>query len=144
MKVKILVDGYPVECESPLDAAILLKSLSGKNGHGSKSGAQSSILDVATYSDFVSRLHKSQKKLLKALLAEEGTVEDKNLLKAMSMNDNREIGGVLAGISRNAGKVGFGMDAVLSSETRHSEEGRSKLYTLTAEFRRLAKEVGFK
>ena len=144
MAVKFTVRGIPVECESAEEAAILLNSLDGKNGQGSLRGVEARSLDAASYRDFTSRLHKSQKKLLKALLADKDTMSDKTLLTAIGKKDNREIGGFLAGISRNARKSGLKLEAILTSETRHSESGRSKQYTLNTEFRRLAEELGFK
>lgn len=139
---KYLINGVEVEC-APQDAANLLQALTG-NGSKSKERSMWRTLDEESYRDFVSRLHKNQKKLLRILLDEKSTMNDKELLKALGKTDNREIGGILAGVSRNAGRARIPLEAILGIETRHSEEGRTKLYTLTAEFRRLNGELGLK
>ncbi len=139
---KYFINGVEVEC-TPQDAATLLKAMSGTNGNARASG-EFRTLNSESYPDFVGRLHKNQKKLLRVLLDDKSTMTDKQLLKALGKEDNREIGGILAGISRHARKTGILLEAILGIETRHSEEGRAKLYTLTPEFRMCVLEQGFK
>ncbi len=143
MAVKLAKDGFDFTFDNPEEAAKFFKSFSNGHSLSSNKAFTPQELSASNFRSFMQRLHKSQKKLVKAMLTGKEMVTDAELLESMKLDNNRELGGILAGISRNAKKSGFSIEALWKSETRHSETGkRSKAFLTTENFRQVAKEAG--
>jgi hypothetical protein len=115
------------------------------NATGSRNGrpVASAVLTVPLFKAFLARLRKNQRRLVKAMLAGKDVIADAELRDALKLENNRELGGIMAGISKHAHNAGFNLEALWVSETKHSDDGeRSKQFVPTENFRKVAKDAG--
>lgn len=143
MVLRIIYNGVEIQCEKADDAVRIAKML-GANGSGTataKSLAKRE-LDASSFKDFLKLLKKNQKRLLKALASGRNVVTDNELQKELGIDDNRKIGGILSGLSKNAKRVGLDLDSMWASEVKHNEHGRFREFTIHPALRKAAQDIG--
>jgi len=114
MSFKVWIGNVAVECETVADAIELAKSADGiavatTRPAGAKPFEAPSGVSRWTEKragDFFKHIEGSQKKLIDALLENNEGRTDEQLRRLLSLDDGRALGGVMAGATKNAKKVG--------------------------------------
>jgi hypothetical protein len=110
----VLIDGYPVLCDSPAAAVALAREAArtgatvGGNPRSSveQGGTPGSRWSEQRIAEFFNLIKGNQRKLIDALLETPDGRTDVQLLTLLSLSDGRSLAGVLAGLWKNAKKVG--------------------------------------
>ena len=148
MAFKVKYHGVEIECDTVDDAIAIAGRLSGN-------GASSPVRDTGTigtasrelvgtrFKELFSNLRDTQKKFLQAIAEHAHGKNDRVLRQTFSLEDNKALGGLVAGISKIAIKSGIRTESLFSVETSGIGEDRRKEYRPTDELRRIGREMGW-
>lgn len=164
MSIKIPFNGQYIECSTPAEAIAVLKYL---NDEDSKkithrvpgiastftgpTSAIAQLLNDTVYTSawtresfwkFIENLGDSQKRIL-VLLKRNTKVSDEALRKALKLDSNQALAGVLSGISKQAGILNIPARAVYTVEDERKGGELSKTYVAANDFLRIANEMNW-
>jgi hypothetical protein len=105
-----------------------------------KSGARPWTTDL--FWKFIDSLGKTQKRVL-SLLVTKRSLSDVQLRKLLNLHDNRELAGVLSGISKQAGANEIPARAVYKIENESKSGEIVKTYAASLDFLRIANEMNW-
>ena len=144
MAFRVLVGNVPVECDSMDEALELAKRASGTSspprtpsGNGN---IESSRWTKQRVTDFFNLIEGNQQKLIDALLEHSEGRTDEQLLQLLSLKDGRQLAGVVAGMAKNAKKVGADRNDLWIRKPATIAGKRVFEYFLTESFRHAAEQ----
>lgn len=99
-------------------------------------------LTTSRFQEFVGFLDAEQRKFLALLVESPDGKTDHNLRQALGLSDNKQLGGMMSGISKLAKKAGFSIGDILSSQW--VKVGDKEVKELKAEpgFSNIARNLG--
>jgi hypothetical protein len=138
-----------IDCPTAGDVAALFRELpdAGRqttNGSAPRvsSGGGEGRLTVSRYHEFVGYLDKRKKELLRLLVDNPHGKTDDSIRKALDIEDNKELGGIMSGISKLAKRAGLSLEDVLTSQKVKIGNESMREYKASATFRSMATEIG--
>jgi hypothetical protein len=148
---KVWIGNVPIECDTAEAALALATKADGaavpttKNAHGSSfdvhnSGGESRWTTKRAKEFFV-LIDGNQKKLIDTLLANADGQTDEQLRRHLSLGSGRALGGVMAGASKNAKKVGADPDDLFEKKHVVINGEHAREYFLSESFRKAASQV---
>jgi hypothetical protein len=149
MPYKVWIGNVAVECESVGEVIALAKQADGLAVPGKKQlGAKQIELPNGEsrwtekrVNDFFGQIEGSQKKLIDALLANTEGKTDDQLRRLLSLDGGRALGGVMAGATKNARKVGADPKDLFNKHRVVIDGKKQTEYFLTESFRKVASQV---
>ncbi|GEM_PF-3160006 len=149
MPYKVTFRGVAIECSTPAEAVAIAKQLAGVANDGAElviqEGSSSETdgrLTKSRYKEFVGYLDSGKKQLLQLLIENPHGKTDESLRKALGLDDNKALGGMMSGLSKLARKTGLSIDDILSSRWVKVGDEDMKEYRAAAAFGRMASELG--
>lgn len=143
----VMVDGVPIQCETA-EAALELVRLhgggapanGGRAGHHREhgNGAPDSRWTDQRVADFFKAIEGHQRKVIDALLHTEDGRTDEQLLQLLGLKNGSALGGVFAGLWKNAKKVGADPRELYIKKPVTIGDVRRVEYTLHEGFRKAA------
>jgi len=91
---------------------------------------------------FIESLGKTQKRVL-GLLVTKRSLSDVQLRKLLNLHDNKELAGVLSGISKQAGANKIAARSVYKIENESKSGEIAKTYAVSLDFLRIANEMNW-
>jgi hypothetical protein len=161
--VKITYNGKVIECSNAAETIEVLKYIDAEDKKKLRHQIKSPIAemqDMMTFATtamsttvespwtrelfwkFIESLGDSQRKVL-GLLAEKHKVADEDLRKALKLDGNQALAGVLSGISKQAGILNISARSVYTVENERKAGTLSKTYVAANEFMRIANEMNW-
>jgi len=155
--IRITHKGRVIECSSASEAIAMLKHfdeednapVSGSNKYLSFSSAVQDIFGRAknawsreSFWKFVESLGESQIEVLR-ILVQKQRVSDQELRKALKLDNNKALAGVLSGISKQAAALNVPARAVYAVEDERREGELIKTYAVAIDFLGMAKEMNW-
>jgi hypothetical protein len=143
MAIRLTYGNVTIEVDKFEEAVKMAKSL-GVSGAGQNGASLPSerLLDIPNFKQFRDSLKRKQKLLVKAMLSGADVVTDADLQGKLDTDDNKAIGGIMAGISRRAKKYGFNIEAMWTSSVKHGEDGRVREFAINPHFKKVAADAG--
>lgn len=146
---KVWIGNVPVECESVDDVIALAKQADGvavpnKRPVGAKPiqiPTGESRWTEKRVRDFFALIEGNQKKLIDTLLDNTEGKTDEQLRRGLSLDSGRALGGVMAGASKNAKKVGADPDDLFDKRQVIIDGKSVREYFLSESFRKAASQV---
>lgn len=89
---------------------------------------------------FFGALPLRQQEILRIIATSAGATSDEALVDRLDLKGNNQLGGVMAGISKNALRFGFDLTHVLDRRTVQGPQGRRYLYTASEPLRMLIQQ----
>ena len=161
--IKITYKGKVIECSNAAETIEVLRYIDAEDKkklvHQVKSPI-AEILEAATFATsaisttvespwtrelfwkFIESLGDSQQKVLGLLVAKH-KVADEELRKALKLDGNQALAGVLSGISKQAGILNISARSVYTVENERKAGALSKTYVAANEFMRIASEMNW-
>lgn len=142
----VMIDGVPIHCETA-EAALELARLHGSGGTAAPaSTARSSVVAASNgtrwtderVTEFFKYIEGKQRKLIDALLDTEDSRTDAQLLQLLNLDSGPALGGVLAGLWKNAKKVGADPNELYIRKPITIGDKKGLEYSLNAGFRKAA------
>lgn len=141
------------EFSTPAEAAAVVKLLTagGKKTIQKGSPLQNAIAAFigtpspwtgSLFWEFVSRLGEPQKRVLGELVRK-GALRDEDLRQLLGLEDNKQLSGVLSGISKQAGSHEIPARAVYKIENESKSGQFTKTYAAAPDFLRIASEMNW-
>lgn len=132
MAIRIKVNNVVLEVDSESDLRTALGALGALPDQASVNGRT-----AAKPSDPLGQLAKSlppnQKTVLKLLASSDEAVTDAEILKALGMETNLHLAGVMSGLVKNAKRVGLTLaDLLIKGEQTNGSGNRAYTYQITA------------
>ena len=151
MGYKVRYGSLLVECETVDEVDALAKRMGGsvsaaRHSAASEPSSSESRWTEKRVRDFLELIKSknNQKKLIDALLANtEGKTEDQ-LFRLLSLDGGNALGGVTAGATKNARKVGADPDDLFVKRRVLIDGKKLREYFLTDSFRKAASQAGIK
>jgi hypothetical protein len=147
--------GYVIECSDAKEAIAVLEHLQRerKNAQATAfkglaalssfaSGEESSAWTDDAFWKFIEALGDMQKRIL-ALLVEKRRMTDHDLRKALKIEGNLELGGILSGVSKQASSHGIPARAVFTIENESKSGETTKTYVVATSFLHIAIEMNW-
>ena len=144
----VILDGVPVQCETPEDALALVRlhgaTPAPQPGAGTGGGRPNGQPPQGTrwtdqrVADFFKLIEGKQRKLVDALLETEDARTDRQLLQTLGLASGNALAGVFAGLYKNAKKVGADPRELYLKKPITIDDKRGYEYTLSAGFRHAA------
>jgi hypothetical protein len=148
----VLIDGVPVQCDTPEAALALAKAHASGTGStttqttqrsqgGESNGSCWTDQRIANFFKNIEGKGK-QRRLLETLLETEDSRTDDQLLQALGLTNGMELAGVFAGLYKNAKKVGADPRELYIKRPVTIGDKRGFEYTLHEGFRKIAARLG--
>ena len=148
--------GYVIECSDAKEAIAVLEHLQRERQNAIQPpmvkalAALGSIANIKQSSawthdafwKFIEALGVVQKRIL-ALLVEKGRMTDHDLRKALKIEGNLELGGILSGVSKQASSHGIPARAVFTIENESKGGETIKTYVVATGFLHIATEMNW-
>jgi hypothetical protein len=152
-------EGFKVTCKDAKEVADVIRRVRAQEARISKRSvpgppAMQSVLAAMftttlttrwtrnSFWEFIENLGDLQKRIL-ALLVEKKRVRDEELRKALKLDSNQQLAGVLSGISKQAGAQNVPARAVYTIENESTSGEITKTYVVSADFLRIALEMNW-
>lgn len=145
MPFTVKYKGVEIECPNIEDAVELADRLAaGSNGTANQSARSGGTdnLEISRYREFVGYLNNNQKRFLGMLVENPHGKTDNSIRQELRLNDNMALGGVLSGLGKFARKVGINTESIWTSTRKKVGDEDVKEFRITAEFKRIASDVG--
>jgi hypothetical protein len=153
MSIKIPYNGQYILCDSADEAIKMLEYLKSDKKIMRRVPAFAGITDLLTMTvtspwtresfwQFMESLGESQKHVLAVLVAQKKAT-DEELRKALKLENNQALAGVLSGISKQAGALNVPARAVYSIQDERKGGELSKTYAIASEFLAIANEMNW-
>ncbi|HEV3481420.1 MAG TPA: hypothetical protein VGR97_03740 [Candidatus Acidoferrales bacterium] len=151
--IRIPYKGHVVECSTPAEAIEILKHIdadnqrarTGDNLYGfiaSLADSTKSAWTRTVFWEFLESLGEAQTHVL-TLLVRKQKVTDEELRKALKVESNQALAGVLSGISKQAGALNIPARSVFTVEDERKGGELTKTYAVAWDFLRMAKEMNW-
>ena len=151
--IRIRYKGRIIECDSAADAIALLKHMDSEEHPETSDPSIFSILNSVvagsknawtrkSFFEFIESLGESQIHILK-LLVNKQRMTAEELRKALKLDGNQALAGVLSGISKQAGALNVPARAVYTVEDERKGGELTKTYAIAVDFLRMAKEMNW-
>jgi hypothetical protein len=148
--IKIPYKGRYIECSNASEAIEVLKHIDAEEKHSTRrsfhvaEGGDSGTFPWTRelFVKFVESLGTSQKEIL-GLLVHKHKVTDEELRKALKLDGNQALAGVLSGISKQAGILNISARSVYTVEDERKAGTLSKTYVAANEFMQMAKDMNW-
>lgn len=147
--IKIPYMGRIIECSTPTEAIELLKHI---EAEAHPSPVASAVRELFTGSKnawartsfwkFIESLGDAQIRIL-TLLVTKRQLTDEELRKALKLENNQALAGVLSGISKQAGALNIPARAVYVVEDERRNNKLLKTYAVALDFLRMAEEMNW-
>jgi hypothetical protein len=147
--------GYVIECSHLKEAIALLEYLERERKNAQPpafkglaalasfaSGEERSAWTYDAFWKFIEALGDMQKRIL-ALLVEKGRMTDHDLRKALKIEGNLKLGGILSGVSKQASSQGIPARAVFTIENESRGGETTKTYVVATSFLHIATELNW-
>jgi hypothetical protein len=151
MAFKVWIGNVAIECETAADALELAKQAEGVAVPATKRPGSKAIDLFASQGesrwtekrakDFFALIEGAQKKVIDTLLANTEGKTDEQLRRLLSLSTGRALGGVMAGATKNAKKVGADPNDLFVKKKVLIDGKKQKEYFLTISFRNAASQV---
>jgi hypothetical protein len=153
MPYRVWVGNVPIDCETPEQAIELAKQVDGtsipakgktaisKDAPQFYGGGEPSRWTEKRVTEFFRLIEGKQRKLIDTLLEHTEGKTDDQLCQILDVGDGRALAGVMAGIWKNAKKVGADPNDLYKKRKVSIGNKRAKEYFLTEGFRRAASQV---
>jgi hypothetical protein len=152
MAIEFKHNGRVWRCDTADEAIKLRNQLEQYDQEEYASGGEPSVIETVWTSDTFTELLKGagslQKKLLKYLY-EQGDrgwdvgVESSELVKALKIESEEALAGVLSGLSKNLKRIGAQPSELYSVEVQWHKDGKVRKFKLKQGFRSAATELGW-
>ena len=157
--IKFRFGDVPFECDTAEEASELLKQLQAeeekKVRRERRSPLESLIAGLAGWDEehrspwnrtsfwtFLESLGEPQKRVL-TLLVQKRRLRDEELREALQLDSNKQLAGVLSGISKQAGAHNLPARAVYTIENERKSSQVTKTYVVALDFLRIANEMNW-
>lgn len=146
----VVINGVPIQCETA-EAALQLATLHGADGkpnrgehrHSVSNGTRWTDQRVAEFYKLIEGTH--QRRLIDIMLTSADPLTDAQLVQKLGLNGGPALGGVLAGLFKNARKVGADPKELYARKQITMGDKRGYEYTLHDGFRKAAeRRIGSK
>lgn len=142
----VMVDGVPVQCETAEAALALIRLHAGNAPSGTQARASHrghSVSNGTRWTDqrisaFFKLIEGKQRKLIDALLEFEDGRTDAQVVQLLGLSSGSALGGVFAGLWKNAKKVGADPGQLYIRKPIHIGDKKGFEYTLNEGFREAA------
>ena len=146
---KVWIGNVPIECDTVEAALALAAKAEGvaipntknPNGKPLEVPSNESRWTTKRAKDFFGYIDGNQRKLIDLLLNNADGQTDAQLLRHLSLDSGKALGGVMAGAAKNAKKVGADPDDLFRKEHATIDGRNAKEYFLTDSFRKAALQV---
>lgn len=143
MAYRVLIGGIVIECDSPEEAIEIAKraggSITGSAEKGLNSG--SSRWTESRVKELFKIIKGQQRKVIDALLQYHEGRTDEQFLQMLGFDDGRKLSGVLAGLWKNAKKIGADPKDFIIKERITIGDKLCREYRLSDSFRRMASAI---
>lgn len=150
MSFKVWIGNVAIECDTAADALELAKSAEGFETSTKRSGGAkpfqlptngASRWTEKRVGDFFKQIEGSQKKLIDTLLENNEGRTDEQLRRLLGLDDGRALGGVMAGATKNAKKVGADPKDLFVKKRVLINGKKQREYFLSEAFKTAASQV---
>ena len=148
--IKITAKGCQIECSNTEEAIAILVELDARQSKSAPFAALIKMLDTSETSywtrqsfwKFIENVGEPQKTIL-SLLVQKRKASDEELRKLLRLDSNKNLAGVLSGISKRAGAHDIPARAVYTIENESKNGEVTKTYVVAMGFLRIATEMNW-
>ena len=153
--IRIPYKGHTIECSTAAEAIEILKHIDSEEHPthvsmtvGSAFAAMQEVFGTTSawtrtsFWKFMESLGEAQTRIL-SLLVKKQKMTDEELRKALKLDNNQALAGVLSGISKQAGALNIPARAVYTVEDERKGGELTKTYAIALDFLRMATEMNW-
>jgi hypothetical protein len=150
--IRIQHKDHVIECSNAAEAIEMLKYIDSVEQPATPDGSILSVIQAVvagsksawsrkSFLEFVESLGDAQTRVLTLLV--KGRMTDQDLRKALKLEGNQALAGVLSGISKQAGALNVPARAVYTVEDERKGGEVTKTYAIALDFLRMARDMNW-